>query len=94
MVNPGRYRMMIRPETYLFADDGHFPNSKLPLLVYRAALPSSASAMEDALVANGWSNGWRDGIITYHHFHSIAHEVLGIARARSRSWLAGRPAGP
>ena len=71
---------MIQPETYRFADDGHFPNSTLPLLVYRAALLADPAAMQRAFASNDWSNGWRDSIFPYHHFHSTAHEVLGIAR--------------
>ena len=67
------------PEAHRFADDGRFPNSSLPLLVYRAALPPDAEAMIRAFADHGWSNSWRDGIFPYHHFHSIAHEVLGIA---------------
>ena len=80
---------MIEPETYRFADDGRFPNSKLPLLVYRGALPVDPAAMERAFAANDWSNGWRDGIFTYHHFHSIAHEVLGIARGEVQVAFGG-----
>ena len=70
---------MSQPETYRFTDDGCFPNSKLPLLVYRAALSANPAVMERAFADNDWSNGWRNGIFPYHHFHSIAHEVLGIA---------------
>ena len=70
---------MVQLETYRFSDDGQFPNSPLPLLVYRAALFADAGAMERAFRANGWSNAWLNGIFGYHHFHSIAHEVLGIA---------------
>jgi uncharacterized protein YjlB len=69
----------MRPETRLFADEGRFPNSPLPLLVYRTALPPDADQMEKHCAANGWSNAWRNGIFDYHHFHSIAHEVLGVA---------------
>ena len=35
--------------------------------------------MELTFLVNDWSNPWRDGIFGYHHFHSNAHEVLGIA---------------
>jgi uncharacterized protein YjlB len=74
----------MKPETYRFDDDGRFPNSRLSLLVYRQALArdadADADAMERAFADCGWSNAWHDGIFTYHHFHSIAHEVLGIAR--------------
>ena len=69
---------MTPPETYHFFDDGRFPNSPLPLLVYRGAIPANARAMEWTFRVNGWSNGWRNGIFSFHHFHSIAHEVLGI----------------
>jgi uncharacterized protein YjlB len=76
-------------ETYRFADDGRFPNSALPLLVYRGALPPDPAAMERAFAANGWSNAWRDGIFDYHHFHSIAHEVLGIAAGEAQVAFGG-----
>jgi uncharacterized protein YjlB len=76
---PGVTASMIEAETYRFADDGRFPNSPLPLLVYRGALPPDPAVMEQAFAANQWSNAWRDGIFSFHHFHSIAHEVLGIA---------------
>ena len=71
--------MAIEPETFRFAGDGSFPNSRLPALVYRPALPADPEAMAAAFAAHGWSNAWLDGIFTYHHFHSVAHEVLGIA---------------
>lgn len=80
---------MSAPETHRFADDGRFPNSALPLLVYRGALPPDPAAMERAFAANRWSNSWRDGIFDYHHFHSIAHEVLGIAAGEVRVAFGG-----
>jgi len=70
---------MVQLETYNFLDDGRFPNSPLPLLVYRGALQANATAMELRFSTNGWSNTWCNGIFGYHHFHSTAHEVLGIA---------------
>jgi uncharacterized protein YjlB len=83
---------MCQPERHFFADDGRFPNSALPLLLYCAALPADPAAMERAFAANGWSNSWRDGIFTYHHFHSTSHEVLGIAAGEVRVAFGG-PAG-
>lgn len=76
-------------DSHRFADDGRFPNSALPLLVYRKALPPDAEAMEHAFAAHGWSNSWRNGIFAYHHFHSIAHEVLGIAAGEARVAFGG-----
>jgi uncharacterized protein YjlB len=80
---------MQMPETYRFASDGRFPNSPLPVLVYRGALAPDADAMEQRFRSNGWANGWRNGIFPYHHFHSIAHEVLGIAAGEARVALGG-----
>lgn len=71
------------PETYLFDTDGRFPNSRLPLLVYRSVLePASAdlaSAFEVMFDSNGWPPRWRNDIYTFHHYHSTAHETLGIS---------------
>ncbi|MDA8250059.1 MAG: cupin domain-containing protein [Rhodospirillales bacterium] len=80
---------MTEPETHEFAGDGVFPNSPLPLLIYRAALPADAAAMERHFAEHGWRGGWRDGIYDFHHFHSNAHEVLGIARGEVRAMFGG-----
>lgn len=70
-------------EDHLFADDGTIPNSRLPLLVMREALrldpDDPAASCESVFAANGWTRSWRNGIFSYHHYHSTAHEVLGIA---------------
>lgn len=70
-------------ETAAFADDGDVPNSRLPLIVYRGAIDTAAGDPEAAFEAlfhgNGWRWSWRNGIFPFHHYHSNAHEVLGIA---------------
>jgi uncharacterized protein YjlB len=75
-----------------FADDGRFPNNRLPLLHYAEALRgsiASSEALEALLATNGWQPRWRATIFTYHHFHSTAHEVLGIASGTARLMLGG-----
>jgi len=79
-------------ETHHFADDGTVPNSRLPLVVYRGALADDgdrAGACEEMFARNGWPDSWRNGIYPYHHYHSTAHEVLGIARGHARVRLGG-----
>ena len=79
-------------ETYVFDDDGIVPNTRLPSVVYRGALPPSsdpATACEALFAANGWPDAWRNGIYGHHHYHSTAHEVLGIARGFARVRLGG-----
>ncbi len=80
-------------ETYRFADDGIVPNNAtLPLLVYRGAIPAGsdpAARCERMFAAHGWPDAWRNGIYGHHHYHSTAHEALGIARGEARVRLGG-----
>jgi uncharacterized protein YjlB len=81
------------PTHHLFADDGVFPNSRLPVLVYRRVIADvSAIGFEQLFERNGWSAAWRDGLYSVHHYHSTAHEVLGIYKGRVTARLGG-PAG-
>ncbi len=83
---------MVEPLTFAFAPDGAIPNSRLPLLVYRAALPADPAAIERAFAANRWPPAWRDGVHPFHHFHSNTHEALGVARGEA-TVLFGGPGG-
>ncbi len=73
---------MASPDTLHLPPAPPYPNSRLPVLLYRGALPADPALMERAFAAAGWGNAWRNGIFRFHHFHSIAHEVLGIATGR------------
>jgi uncharacterized protein YjlB len=76
-----------------FAADGWVPNNqRLPALLYRQAIPEArdrAAACEAMFDGNGWPPQWRAGIYPFHHYHSTAHEVLGIARGKGRVLLGG-----
>lgn len=69
---------------HVFADDGDVPNNRLPLIVYAGTIDAKAGdaavAFERLFAGNGWGGMWRNGIFPFHHYHSTAHEVLGIAR--------------
>lgn len=83
------------PLTFRFAGDGAIPNNPLPFLVYRGAIDAEsgadlANAIERAFERNGWGHGmWRNGIYPFPHYHSMIHEVLGIARGRARVRFGG-----
>lgn len=83
---------MTEPATFTFRDDGAIPNSPLPLLVYRQAVPADAAAIERIFTQNRWPAAWRAGVHPFHHFHSDAHEVLGVASGRAKV-LFGGPGG-
>lgn len=67
---------------HIIKDAGTIPNSRLPLLIYQGALDlpndDPAAAIEALLHQHQWGNDWRNGIFTYHHYHSTAHEVLFV----------------
>jgi uncharacterized protein YjlB len=84
---------MAAVQTYVFDDDGAIPNSPLPVIVYHAVEDArDAGSCERLFATNGWLGSWRDGIFAYHHFHSTAHEVLGIV-AGSATVVLGGPSG-
>lgn len=77
----------------VLADDGKIPNSKLPLLIYRRAFEFSgrdpAAAIERIFQSHDWSGMWRNGIYSFHHYHSTAHEVLGCYRGSAKVQFGG-----
>jgi uncharacterized protein YjlB len=68
-------------------------NARLPVLVYRRALAPGAQdlakAFSERFAANGWPVQWLDGVFDYHHFHSTAHEVLGVFAGTAELILGG-----
>ncbi len=85
-------------ETFLLAEHGWAPNNpKLPVILYRRALKAvsleeTAARFEECFQQHGWPPQWRDGIYDYHHYHSTAHEVLGVA-AGTAALVIGGPHG-
>jgi uncharacterized protein YjlB len=72
-----------RVVSHLLAADGEIPNNgRLPLLFYPGAVRlgrrDPAAVFERLFAANDWVGCWRNGIFPFHHYHSTAHEVLGI----------------
>ena len=61
------------------------PNSRLPVLIYRG----TAGDFDRLFSDNGWGGIWHNGIYDFDHYHSNAHEVLGIARGSAKVRLGG-----
>lgn len=81
------------PEQLHLKPNGWVPNNALPVLIYRSAVSPAthdpAAEMERLFTVNQWPPQWRNGIYTFHHFHSTAHEVLGIAAGQVNVVLGG-----
>ena len=81
--------------THLIKDNGTIPNSRLPLLIYQGALvlpkDDPASAIEALLRSHQWGDDWRNGIFTYHHYHSTAHEALFVYSGSAKVQMGGEP---
>jgi uncharacterized protein YjlB len=84
----------VEAAAHAFADDGAVPNNpNLPFLVYPGALnlggDDPAAVCEAVFEGNGWNGSWRNGIYPFAHYHSTAHEVLGICRGEAKVRFGG-----
>ena len=83
----------MKPGQYFVEDDGIFPNNSLPILFYPGILKLpklfAAAKVKKLFQENNWKNNWKQGIYTYHHYHSITHEVLGICEGETLLLLGG-----
>lgn len=81
-------------EMHLIGGNGVFPNNAdLPVIYYPHAVDldsdDPAGSMEAHFEAHGWGYAWRNGIFPYHHYHSTAHEILGLAAGTAKLQLGG-----
>src|SRR5438067_13489463 len=96
-MSPGlQKRAPVEPIAMRFEDDGTVPNNPaLPFVVYRGAIEVAghehpAAVIERTFGQNRWGDSWRDGIYSFTHFHSMIHEVLGVAAGRARVRFGGK----
>ena len=75
-------------------DDGTFPNNPThPLILYKQAIRLSrgdgATIIEEIFHGHKWGGAWRNGIYPFHHYHSTAHEVLGVYKGNAKVQFGG-----
>jgi uncharacterized protein YjlB len=68
---------------FLCPENGTFPNNtKLELCILKQVFPTDADDLveliEQCFQKNGWPPAWRNGLYDIHHYHSTAHEALGV----------------
>ncbi|TVY35040.1 Uncharacterized protein LOCC1_G006892 [Lachnellula occidentalis] len=71
----------------------YVPNSPLPVLIYRSAipLPATATLVCSTIEPNHWLKG---GIFKHyptHHFHSVTHECYAVSSGHSKLLLGRGP---
>lgn len=84
--------------TFRFGDADEIPNNpRLPVLIYKHAVQSEggdaeaiARFFEETWPQHGWSAAWRWGVYDFPHYHSTAHEVLGVYRGHASLRLGHR----
>ncbi|MFC0522090.1 cupin domain-containing protein [Pontibacillus salicampi] len=76
--------------TYYFQDDGVIPNNhQLPLVLYPGVLHNDKDDMNEVFLKKDWHDTWIGGVFDYHHFHSTAHEVLGVLSGEATVQFGG-----
>ncbi len=87
---------MQTPLIYPIGPNGKIPNNpKLPLLLYRQLYPYPEGLRDKfnaSFEQNSWVGSWTNGVYDYHHYHSNAHEVLGVYSGRA-TLIFGGPGG-
>lgn len=87
---------MQEPTAYQLDPNGQIPNNRrLPLLLYQQPFEDNEKLKEQfkrAFSKNKWDGSWVNGVFDYHHYHSTAHEVLGVISG-SATIIFGGPGG-
>lgn len=76
--------------TFRFKDAGAIPNHPdLPVVIYKRATLAYGAAdaiatwLENEWPKHGWRAAWRYGVYEFPHYHSTAHEILGVYRGHA-----------
>ena len=80
--------------SHLIGEKDLFPNNdQLPLLILQGAFlfkeDLDPALIEKTFAKNQWKGSWRNGLYPFHHYHSTAHEVLGIYSGSVRVQFGG-----
>ena len=78
---------------HLLPPAGPIPNHpRWPLLVYERIIENPrAEDFEELFTRNRWPAAWRNGVFPFHHFHSNAHEALGVYEGEVTVQFGGEP---
>jgi uncharacterized protein YjlB len=94
MIDSGDAMAKPKIQTFIVLDDGLFPNNDTLslILIQQAFDPTTKNlvgTIEETFHGNAWRGSWRNGIFTFHHYHSTAHEVLGLYSGQVKAQFGG-----
>jgi uncharacterized protein YjlB len=71
--------------------DVSVPNNELPVVLYPKVSGDRdlETVFRTAFHSHSWRGIWADGVFGYHHFHSNAHEVMGVLEGEATLMLGG-----
>ena len=86
--------MKAKVKTLQLMENGTYPNNpNLPVLLYKNVFDfdgeDPASTIEKVFSKNHWGKLWRNGIYNFQHYHSTAHEALGVYGGWAEVQLGG-----
>ncbi|WP_106796544.1 cupin [Rhizobium sp. H4] len=81
-------------ETRMFEPSDWVPNNqRFPVILYKGLFGDDGPCDFEGLFAeSGWTGIWTNGVFDYQHYHTGAHEALGVSRG-SATLLIGGPSG-
>ena len=79
--------MSREPEALLLPPDPRMPNRRLPALIYRGV--QGAGTFDTLFTGSRWVGLWHNGIYDFDHYHSNAHEVLGVGQGSAKVQVGG-----
>lgn len=84
---------MVTEQHFINENEAIPNNPDLPLVIYREAFNGQLKYdIKETFAKNGWSGAWTNGVFTYHHYHSVSHEVLAVIEG-SATLIFGGPEG-
>jgi uncharacterized protein YjlB len=82
----------VHAEVFYFEDDGYFPNSRLPVILYRSAIVSwelkeAENDVRQLVMSKQWRLDWTGKVYKKPHYHSNTHETLVCCSGRAKLFL-------
>ncbi|CEG29314.1 cupin domain-containing protein [Bacillus sp. B-jedd] len=82
--------MAANERSFFLKDDGQIPNNpELQVIIYEGVFTDNPNGIEETFNRNKWTGSWSGGIFDFHHYHSNAHEVLGVKSGNATVLLGG-----